>query len=354
MNGLINRKSYTWYLFEPEIKKSLQSVVDLNGKEILLDSTELRNKLHETEASERDINVICLITAVPGVRELINSEGSCKSEDFSRVIKNAEETTGLARDTVLSVISHVCGAIGINETLPVSENSAPLDFSPIASRSVLLDNYLSILRPFDVAFDSQNYTFRNSNSLDFETLMPLVKAGISKAQLYVGIWVLEHDKESALGIKLLEQASDSGNGIATTLLGDVYYKKGIECEKNGRMINDSWNLAYKYYTDFGATALNYGQRNALTTILNQGKYNLKLLRNSIIVLGITILLMFSVPGLMLTAPHPVFAIVCILFEIGLVAALAVIRKKYPYNSYELVPSLMFAVWILFAIFRIVF
>lgn len=346
--------------------EQLARAVAAKGRSVLLDDRALRRALESEGATERNIQLFCLMSGASGLKELLE-EGSVSTQaDLDRFIRNAMSYTGLSRATVLLKTYQICRAAGLpmaydgKDSPPLVRSGAPVAYA------IPPQLYEETVLPFRAAFDRERFAFHAGKAkfLDVEKLGPLAQAGIPEAQFYLGFWMLEQYGESDAALELLQSAANGGSVLASAALGDYYFDKGfgddsaqdeISVEQTSKLLGNSyWDQAYRYYTGYGSGELNARRRSAVTSIVNHGVYNRKLKLLSGILLAVIYAVMFAVPGLLIGAAHPIWGIVCLLLETASYALMLRVLKVSPYMHAEIYPMWMSTIWILFLIVRILF
>lgn len=178
----------------------------------------------------------------------------------------------------------------------------------------------------------EEYHNNSTKDLDYSRLEPLAAAGIVKAKFYLGYYLLHKsglEMDSAKGLELLTEAADLGDSEACAVLGDHYFNQGP----------DSWERAYRYYTGYGATALNEDRRKNIARIFKQVTFNEQLINISLLLAGIMAAILF-LPDMAMSFP-------C-LAGTGLLVLIFVSALWYkhhcPYGDLRFAPACMFLIW----------
>lgn len=344
-------------------EEQLCRAVAAEGRNILLDARALRRALEKEGAAERNIQILCLMSGAPGLRELLEETSGSTQADLDRFIRNAMEYTGLSRSTVLLKTYQICRAAGLRMARSPKDMPALTPQGEPIAYVFPPEKYEDTLKPFRAVFDREKFSFVAKNHLNFEKLGPLAQAGIPEAQFYLGVWMLEQSQESKAAISLLESAANSGSELAAAALGDYYFDKGFgddgsedesaSAEKSASLLGNSyWDKAFEYYTGYGSAEMNTRRKFAVTSIVNHGLYNRKLKLLSGVLLAVMFVVMFAVPGLMLGTAHPIYGILCLVLEAGVYMLMLRVLKVSPYMHAEMYPLLMSVIWIVFLIVRV--
>lgn len=341
--GRYNASEYTDVYLTPvnSTMDILTPVVERYGVEIFLDTDALRRAMAEAGIGEEDICRICLMTKVSGFRELLNQDSRTLQVDMDRYIQNAAVETGFQRDMVLRLTSCIMSAIGEKMEGGLSVHGP--SFSPRAVAALAVPLYEKHLRTIQFEFDKGK-----AGKLDFDKLEALVNIGIPRAKYYLGYCLLNGVQVEASrerGVELLEEAADMGDSRAAAALGDYYYAEGG---------SGSWTKAYQYYTGFGAAALNRSQRTAVTSILNQGIFNQRLLKICAVLLTVFSITVIWPPASGLYSSHPVAGWLSILTELVLLAGGWLYYRLMPYNVLYGLPVTMSGVWCIYMAVRFLF
>ncbi len=302
----------------------LYDIVQRCGKEIFLDKEALEAEMRQAKIPEQRILQIKLMVSAAGFQELIRAEeGETEETNLNRFIGNAQEETGLGRETVLAVGADISAALGY----------------PVVTEQRLYEKAQKNGRGFVVPFALYEKEmkpirehFRKHEDLSAEemkALTRLTEAGLPEAQMYMSEYLKDKNPETAQ--ELLLQAAEQGNGEAQAKLGDLYYS-----EARGT----SWEEAYHCYTGYGTAALNRNRRINLKNILNQRIYNIRVLRLGLLVLGAMLFLtIFQTLG-SLYGIHPAWSVLFLLAGAGIWGAAAVRYKAHPFAFFNwLIPAM---------------
>lgn len=153
------------------------------------------------------------------------------------------------------------------------------------------------------------------------------------------------DKNPDAGLRLLHSAAQEGDADACAALGDYYYRKGGA---------DNWSKAYQYYTGYGAIALTPQRKSAVVEILNHRVRNRRILIACGVFFLFMLMVLFAAPGAGLYGPHPVWGILCLLAEAGIMTLAVLHFRKKPYDFLRPLPVAMLAVWSVYLAIRLLF
>ena len=326
-----------------EMGTVLRKIVEQRSLEIYYNSEELQKALREEKIPESTIYQLCLMIQVSGFEQLTQLDSPTKQIELDRYVHNAVVETGLSKDVIMELTAYIAYSLDIAIFCGTEEkiNSA------LESKSAYVIPYSMYKRELNdfrrLMIDEKAQKF-----LPFEILEPLVATGLPKAKFYMGYCLLKGvslEEDSKRGLQLLKEAAQAGDIEASAALGDYYYEQNDV---------DSLELAYQYYTDYGALALNKKRQNAMISILNNKKYNQKMMKLSVAFAAFAIIVILLLSQLSLYAIHPVWSGICIIIE-GLLAGLAIyIHKNRPYYSLYQMPVVMFVVWCFFAAIKLIF
>lgn len=324
----------------------LAAAVSRHGREVFCDSAALHQAMAGAGALEDEIFRVQLMTQVSGFRELLAQDPRTAQVDLDRYIQNAAAETGFNRDTVLrltgSIMFALGGGIDCDPTAAREGTFAPQTIAALAS-----ELYVEPLRTFQANLDRLISTGA-SVRLDFDSLEPLVNIGIPRAKYCLGYCLLagiQLEASEERGLALLEEAAGQGDSRAAAALGDYYYSSGG---------SDHWSRAYKYYTGFGAAALNKVRQSAVTNILNQKIFNRKLLGLCILLLAACAVLVIWPPAAAVYAPHPVWGWLSVLSQLALLVAGILHYRAKPYDFFYGLPVAMVGIWSVYMAVRVLF
>lgn len=330
----------------------LKRIVDEHNKDVLKDEKKVELLLNQYNAEKQYIYKVCLMVNVNGFDELIVCDSRTINSDMMRYVKNAITQTGLERSVILQILTDFAIILNIYEVLDAylninSEKSDKPFVFPIPE-SV----YKEELMLFETEFKMIKRAIQKGDNahiekLPIEKIIPLIQAGIPKAEYYAGYCLVNGivlEEDSATGIKLMEKAALSGCVEAACDLGDYYYKKGPHF----------WSKAYYWYTGLGSLGINSDQKKAICDIYNQKIYNKKIILSTILLIVISLAIVINSPGIPLYSGHRILGFICIAFQI-LVFVLTIKRwQKYPYDSYYHLPILIFFIMFIFFMIRLFF
>ena len=90
----------------------LKKIVDSCGSEVFLDREKLESELKSVGIEDKTILQMLLLTTVPGFRELLQTNDASMENDLDRFVGNAQDTTGLDRNTILDLTVDIASALG--------------------------------------------------------------------------------------------------------------------------------------------------------------------------------------------------------------------------------------------------
>lgn len=340
--GLLNQLPYRKKNSDiGELGTVLRKIVEEKSLEIYYNNEELQKALGEKQVPEFTIHQLCLLTRVSGFRQLLDS--TTKQIELDRYVRNAVEETGLSKPVVMELAAYIAYSLDIAIFCDTEEkmNQALEQQSAYVIPYSMYERELKEIR-------RQLFNETSSGFFAFEKLELLVAVGLPKAKFYMGYCLLNGislPEDSQRGLQLLKEAAQAGDIEASAALGDYYY---------GLNDADSLEIAYQYYTGYGALALNKKRQTAITSIFNHKKYNQKVFHLSIAFAVITIVMILLLSQLSLYAVHPIWSGICIIAEILLAVSMVQVHSTRPYYSLYRIPIAMFGVWCFFAAIKLLF
>lgn len=327
----------------PDLVSVLTVAVAKYGAQVLLDPAALGRAMEEAGAPAPEIFRVQLMTQAPGFRELVARESGTLQSDLERFLRGASEHTGFTPDTVLRLTHGILSALGVDWEPPPPGRTAG-SIPPQAVTILSAAAYEVPLRQFQA--ELARLSSGGQAVLDFDSLEPLVNAGIPRAKYCLGYCLLhgvQLPAQPERGLALLEEAANLGDSQAAGELGDYY------CAASGR---GHWSRAYGYYTGPGAAALTPARQAALRDILNQKLFNRRFLVLCALLLAVFAATVFFPPAAALYPPHRILGAVSLLAQAG-VLGWAVLRfRADPYELLCHVPVLMAGIWSVYMAGRI--
>ena len=113
-----------------------------------------------------------------------------------------------------------------------------------------------------------------------------------------------------------------------------------------------WGRAYGYYTGFGALALDPQQRDAVREILNQQRFNRKLLALSVLLFLLLFSTLVFVPGARLWAARRAAGVPCAVLAAGLLVYTGLRCRTRPYEPIYFAPAGVFGFWAVYTLIRL--
>lgn len=329
----------------------LRDIVQTHGKDILLDEDELRTQLESAGVDAREALRVVLLTKVDGFANLVCGDAVVRRVDLDRYAHNAFWQTGLNRQEIARIMRAFVLATGTVDELKqlhgwmVDVRSDDSESERAFTIPTAL--YDEELRAFGTRL---GYALQRGESLDAlgtDSLEPLVAMGIPRAQYYLGYCFVhgsDNSETQRRGFELLQAAANAGDSQACAELGDFCYDHGTS----------EWSAAFTYYTGMGSLALSESRREALTTILNRGRFN-----KGTLVLGTALLCCMLVTEILgLGAPayggHIVLGVLCSILSAGVLALGFLHHRSEPYDDTQVFPIVVFGLWALYMAVRFVF
>ncbi|MCI9120443.1 MAG: SEL1-like repeat protein [Oscillibacter sp.] len=311
---------------------AIASAAETGGAEIFQDPVRLREALKGAGAAEADFCRVCLMTQAAGFWELLGTNRRTPQADLDRYLQNAVRETGFTREMVLNLTGCILSALGG----AVLWGQSSGEQAPWPVMGALAAE--AFARPLQALRSEIPGAFQNKGRLDVNRLEQLVNLGIPEAKYYMGLCLLkgvELEKNEERGLALLEEASEMGSAAAAAALGDYYYALGG---------SDHWSRAFRYYTGNGAAALNKQGKNAVAAMLNQERYNRRILVLCGGLLAVCIATVLWPPAAALYGSKPVWGWLAAAVQAALLALGVVFHRRRPYDGLYELPVAMSAVW----------
>lgn len=331
---------------DSDVESILRAIVSEHGREVFCDLDTLLEEMTEAGASEAEFCQVYLMTQVSGFWELLRQDQRTFQQDLDRYIQNATEETGFNRDRILCLTNSILSSIGgaMNHTPAPADKAA---FPPRPAALLASSLYAAPLRAFQAEFDKVRAN-PSAAKLDFDQLEFLANLGIPRAKYYLGYCLLngvQVEASEERGRELLREAADMGDSKAAAALGDYYYALGG---------SDHWTQAYQYYTGYGAAALDSVGKAHIISILNQQRFNRKLLRLCAVLLAVCAVVMVFQPAAALYGAHPVWGRLMIAAQLALLVLGHLYHRVRPYDFIYWLPASMSGLWFVYMVIRLLF
>ena len=266
---------------------------DLYGKEIFSDVDKIAELMNSAGIyiEEKLQQQLVLLLRCSNVGYFItNNKPDVSFVDINNAIHDAIETTGLTYQTVLRLFSNIFYACGLDYSL---------SYGYVVDESNHTSVDLHILMPYQAI--QEEYERAEKARFAYKTLADdqkneqaeiatfainnLCKSGAAQGFYLRGLLHLTGDcntlKNEYIAKDNLKISSDAGYALASTKLGDIYYKQG------------KFTRAHYYYTRPGALPLtSYGQE-ALQEIYEQKDKNVYNFIMAVVMFGITIVFLLK-------------------------------------------------------------
>lgn len=327
------------------LENLLCSLVQKNSINVYRDPALLQEEMRSLNASEDDILRILLMVRTPGLQEILNSSCETPQDELNKFVCQAEQKTGLSRARVMDLTKAIAVSAGISFDYTGQyygiKNNMPRE-AFVVPVSVYEKELTGLQSEFKKAVETHTLP-----SLDMGKLDVFVKVGLPLACYYKGYCLLhagEPGQNSGQAVQLLEEAASQGSAEAAGELGDYYYQRGA----------GTWGLAYKYYTGFGTLSLTARRKEAVCCMLNQKKYNGRVLVLSAFLLVLMCAALVLAPGAAVFPPYYLAGGIAAACNLAVLALAALLYRARPYGNFYVVPVLMFAVWSLHIAARLLF
>lgn len=323
------------------LAQALCALVAEQGTKVLREGETLRQALLRRKVPAAEVDRLALMTGVTGFQALLEQDERTQQTDLDRYVSNAVRETELNRAAVLRLTRDLAQALGLAFDYAPQE---PTQEGVVAEHAFTVPAalYEQELSAFRTAFQKRG---DGKPPLPFYRLIPLVTAGIPRAKFYYGYCLLhgvEQPKDDAAGRRLLEEAAAAGDPLAAAELGDYWFAQGPR----------HWGEAYGYYTGFGALALTKGRQAAVRDILNQQRFNRKLLVLSAVLFLLLFSTLFWVPGAGLWAARRTAGVLCAVLGAGLLGYTFLRCRTRPYEPIYFAPAGVFGLWAVYTLIRL--
>ena len=323
------------------LAQALCALVAEQGTKALREGEALRQDLLRRKVPAAEVDRLALMTGVTGFQALLEQDERTQQTDLDRYVSNAVRETELNRAAVLRLTRDIAQAAGL-----------AFDYAPEESQqegavreqafTVPASLYQQELELFDRAFRRKDDV---KIKLPFHRLIPLVNAGIPRAKYYYGYCLLhglQQPQDGKLARRLLEEAAAAGDPRAAAELGNYWFEQGPRY----------WGRAYGYYTGFGALALDPKQQDAVREILNQQRFNRKLLALSVLLFLLLFSTLVFVPGARIWAARRAVGVLCAVLAAGLLVYTGLRCRTRPYEPIYFAPAGVFGFWAVYTLIRL--
>lgn len=335
--GILQESSYDY-------EYVLSAAVSKYSADLYKDSESLKTAMHEFGASEIQIAKVHVMTLVNGFREVLELDERVQQIDIDRFVQNAIKESGFNAMQVLELVSAIISSLGLegladNSRVLKSENEKSGFVVPL---SVYEDELMMIEQKF------KHRKIVNWEANEIARLEVLARAGIPRAKYYLGSLLLrneEFENNTQIGLLYLKEAEAAGDSFAAGALGDFYYEQSD---------SDSWSKAYAYYTGIGSLALNKTRKERVVDILNYRKFNRTTIVASILIAIVMLTTVILAPASSLFAAHQVWGYIFFAVAIAILIVAILHHRLKPYDNLLWVPCLLFILWTLYILIRIIF
>ena len=334
----MSARDYLGLYEEPasEVADVLCELTAQKGMGILLDPQALPEAMRANGAQEGDIFRVCVMTQVTGYREIMNNDSRTEQLDLDRYIQNAVAESGLTREMVLRLTGALAKAAGIG--MSYTGEKAVVSDAGYVMRQLAEGRYQKDLDEFGQVFERVRKNKKSKEELDFTMVEALANAGIPRAGYYMGYCLLhglQLPMDEAQGLLFLQLAANNGDSKASAELGDYHYEKRSSTD---------WTEAYRYYTGYGAPAMNGDRKGRLRNIFNQKIFNKSTLVLSGILFLLTLVTVILAPGAAVYGAAPFWGVVALLLELASMALHVLWFRNKPYDDYYSLPVSLMVIW----------
>lgn len=312
---------------ETVISYQLRQIAEDCGPEIFLDKEKLEAEMRSREIPEKTVMQILLMVSVTGFKDVVQGNENVLENDLDRFVGNAQDETGLSRETILILAADISAALGY----PVVTN-----YEQYVEAGRPAKAYVIPYKFYQTELERIHRKMQRSevlDSVDVKTLTRLTDEGIAEAQLYMSDYLEEKNPEKAE--ELLQQAAKQGCAEAQAKLGDLYYQDASA---------DNWEHAYECYTGYGAACMTRKRQHALRDILNHKMYNVKMLQMSLLILAAMVLMAVITPAGALYGTNVFLKILFILLDAGVWVAAFIHYRAHPFAFLNWLIPAMSGIW----------
>lgn len=328
INGYLNRRKPE----DTDTARCLRQIAEQCGAEVFLDREKLEAQMRGLGMAEVTVMQVLLMTSVTGFKDVVEGNERAIENDIDRFVGNAQDETGLSRQTVLYLAADIAAALGYPV---VTEYDRYLDAKKAGKSYVvpgqLYEKELGLIRRKQQRQESLTEAEKN-------TLTHFAEAGIPEAQFYLSQYMEESNPQQAQ--ELLLQAAQQGSMEALAKLGDSCYQE----EKA-----DSWEKAYEYYTGYGAAAVSRSRHLAMKNILNHKKYNLKMLQLTFLIVVAMAAMAIMQPAAPLYGMHGFWRFLFPILDAGVWTVAVLHYRAHPFAFMKWLVPAMTGIWGLYLI-----
>lgn len=310
--------------------EQLIEIIDCRGKEILLDTAAFSEALREKQLSSVEQMQLLLLTKVSGFEEFMLGSDHILQTDLERFVSNAQRESGLSKWIILGLTADLAGALGYDVVMDEEGFYSAQEYSEafVIPSSLYAREQASIQASVE-----KTVSWADLSDDDQMRLEQLAAAGSPWAKFNLAWYMKQTDADKAA--ELLKSAAADGYSKAQSALGDYYYKQGK---------GSNWTKAYECYTGYGSLALNATRKKNLVNIINNKRYNQRVLLFGLIFWAAMFAMAFVHPAASLYGRDAAVRTVALLCNAGLLGGAVYRYRKHPYDFMNwLLPS-MFGVW----------
>ena len=327
-----------------DYEEILSAAVEKYSARLYADPRNLGNAMREFGATQAQVTKVYMMTLVAGFRELLEQDERIPQADIDRYVQNAVQETGFTVTLVLELTYAIVASLGGDFTLSSEELQKWKNKS--SGFVIPLCVYEQELKNVKQAFERGSLeSIRND---EITRLEELARLGLPRAKYYLGRCLLEDtrfEKNVPLGLQYLKEAAADGDYLAAGALGDYYYEQAN---------SESWSQAYAYYTKNGSIALNDTQKERTIDILNSRRFNLATIAASMVIACVMLAMTLIAPASALFAPRRVWGCIFFVLDVAIITLAVMHHRQKPYDNLSFVPCVLFVIWTLYFLVRIVF
>lgn len=327
----------------------LKNYVAKNGKDAILDTTELSEYLLEHKNSPNYVYQLVLFIKAGNIKDYIGyEENSLNSVSINNILIESQRSTGLTKDIIKALMFDILIACGYNcEYEKYYESDSSIIGNPLENKTEFSINETAF-----VGYEETKSALKIAiadyemglYSQALEIFRRMAKSGNPTSMYYIGLSYsegrgTEQNKDEAY--KWFYLAAKNGEPRAKVKVGDYYYN-------HDNPVKRDYKKAYENYSGLGVLSVEPKVKAKIVNILNQRKVNLFVLAAS----GAIVVLMWLFLIFVNTSVHHSTAMLGLGVPLTILSTVIFAVSFYyffatKYNNIKLFTVVMLLVWFVY-------